>query len=71
MATKLYQMRQFCKDVVHTAACGSHDPTAKGMRFVSCRTYEAFADALHCCLEELTEDVRKIERSVVEHCESL
>ena len=72
MATKLYQMRQFCKSVVQMAAFGSNDSTTMqegGVKYVSCRTYEAFADSLLCCLEELSDDVRGVERAVVEHGE--
>ena len=74
VATKLYHMRTFCKAVVQSAAAaatptGSHDQTRIGARYVSCRTYEAFADALHGCLEHLTQDVRKMEKTVVQHCE--
>lgn len=73
-ATKLYQMRTFCKAVVEAAAgtpsSESHDQARVGVRkYVSCRTYEAFADALHCCLDHLTHDVRKVEKTIVQHCE--
>ena len=75
VATKLYRMRRFCKAVVHMAAFGSHDPTKEeedvGVAHVSCHTYEAFANALQCCLEELMEEVRRVERTIVEHCEWL
>ena len=70
VATKLYQMRTFCKSVMRQAAFGSHDLSAeqeRGVRYVSCRTYEAFADSLLCCLEEMTEDVRGVEKAIVEH----
>ena len=70
-ATELYQMRRFCDDVVQAAvALGvrSHD-VAGGVRYTSCRSYEAFANALHCCLDCLTESVRRMERIAVEHCE--
>jgi hypothetical protein len=62
-ATKLYRMRTFCKAVVQDAA------SARRV-YVSCRTYEAFADALHSCLDHLTQDVRKVEKTIVQHCES-
>ena len=67
-------MRSFCKAVVHSAAIVSHDVTREKeergrVRYVSCRTYEAFADALRSCLKELTEKMRKMERTVIDHCE--
>ena len=55
MATKLHQMRVFCRCVLKGG----------GGRYMVCRTYEAFASGLHSCMDQVLGRVRDLEEQLV------
>ena len=70
VATMLYQLRSFCKNTSNSLTnpqCSS--PFGETEGFSRCQTYEAFANALHHCLEVLVTPLREIEKSIVERSE--